>query len=93
MDNQLGLELEAQCLMVRINERLRGRFTESVRELQLMVRDGGLVLSGRARSFYAKQQVQHVVMEITDLPIRANEIRVTWPSVGRHAGKRLSEPR
>jgi len=34
------------------------------------------VLQGRTRTYHAKQLAQHAVMEITELPILANEIRV-----------------
>jgi 23S rRNA G2069 N7-methylase RlmK/C1962 C5-methylase RlmI len=60
-------ELEEQ-----IQRRLRGR----VRDFQLILRDDGLVLRGHTCTYYAKQLAQHAVMEATDLPIRANEIKV-----------------
>jgi hypothetical protein len=41
-----------------------------------MVRDGGLVLRGRAHTYYAKQLAQHAVMDNHPLPILANEIEV-----------------
>ena len=47
-----------------------------VRDFCLLVREGGLVLHGYARAYYAKQLAQHAVMEATDLPILANEIVV-----------------
>lgn len=47
-----------------------------VRDFCLLVREGGLVLHGYARAYYAKQLAQHAVMEATDLPILANEIAV-----------------
>jgi hypothetical protein len=47
-----------------------------VRDLQLSVRDGGIVLRGVARTFHAKQVAQHAVMRNTDIPIAANEINV-----------------
>jgi hypothetical protein len=53
--------------------RLAGR----VHEFQLMVWAGGLVLLGRARTYYAKQLAQHAVMEATGLPILANKIEVS----------------
>jgi hypothetical protein len=61
-------ELEA-----RVIRRLRGQ----VREFQLVVTDGGLILRGRCRTYYVKQLVQHAVMEDSDRPILANEIEVT----------------
>jgi hypothetical protein len=52
---------------------LRGR----VWHLQLLFCDGGLILRGRASTYYAKQLAQHAIMQATDLPVRANEIEVT----------------
>ena len=60
------LEAHVQC-------QLNGR----VRDLRLLVRGRGLVLQGRSATYYAKQLVQHAVMEATGLPILANEIEVS----------------
>ena len=59
------MEAHVQC-------RVNGR----VRNLRLLVRGHGLVLQGRARTYYAKQLAQHAVMDATGLPILANEIEV-----------------
>jgi hypothetical protein len=67
---ELGTALEQ--LEAQVERRLFGR----VRDLQLRVREGGLVLHGRAATYYAKQLAQHAVMQATELPIRANEIQV-----------------
>jgi hypothetical protein len=48
-----------------------------VRDFCLVVRDRGLVLRGRALSYYVKQLAQHAVMQTTRLPIRNNEIEVS----------------
>ena len=55
-----------------INRRLGNR----VRDLRVVKREGGLVLSGRASTYHAKQLAQHAAMEVSDLPILANEIEV-----------------
>ncbi len=52
------------------------RLTGQIREFQLVLTDGGLILRGRARTYYAKQLAQHAVMDATGLPIVANEIEV-----------------
>jgi hypothetical protein len=57
---------------IHVGCRLGGR----LRDFRLLVRDHGLVLQGHAQTYYAKQLAQHAVMEVTDLPIRANEIAV-----------------
>ncbi|HVK09407.1 MAG TPA: BON domain-containing protein [Gemmataceae bacterium] len=51
---------------------LRGRLTG----LRIELLDGGVVLSGTARSFYAKQLALHAVMTGTHLPVVRNEIQV-----------------
>jgi hypothetical protein len=53
-------------------QKLHGR----VWNVRLLVEDGCVTLLGQARSYYAKQLAQHVVMEIVELPIRANQIQV-----------------
>jgi hypothetical protein len=47
-----------------------------VRDFRLLLRGRGLVLQGRAPTYYAKQLAQHAIMEATPLPILANEIEV-----------------
>jgi hypothetical protein len=59
-------------LETHVQSRLNGR----VRHLRLAARGCGLILTGRARTYYAKQLAQHAVMEATSLPILANEIEV-----------------
>jgi osmotically-inducible protein OsmY len=56
-----------------ILSRLRGRICD----LRVLRHDGGLVLQGRTRTYYAKQLAQHAVMETTPVPIIANEITVS----------------
>jgi hypothetical protein len=43
----------------------------------LLVREKGLVLQGRARTYHVKQLAQQAVMEAAHMPIRANEIVVS----------------
>jgi hypothetical protein len=63
--------------LMRAEEHLRCRMSGRVREFRLLVRDQGLVLQGHAHTYYAKQLVQHAVMETLNLPIKANEIEVS----------------
>lgn len=51
---------------------LRGRLSD----ISLSVHLGGVVITGRTRSYYVKQLAQHAVMERVSLPIVANEITV-----------------
>jgi len=63
---------EAARLESHVQCRLSGR----VHDLRLLIHNEGVVLQGRARTYYAKQLAQHAVMEATPLPIRANDIEV-----------------
>jgi hypothetical protein len=63
--------------LTRIEEHIQSRLMGRVRDLQLVVRDNGLVLRGHSHSYYAKQLAQHAVMEATRVPFQANEIEVT----------------
>ncbi len=55
---------------------LRRQLCGHVRDFQLEPFGQGLILRGRANSYYAKQVAQEAVMEATDLPIEANQIAV-----------------
>lgn len=61
-------------------ERLEGhvhrRMGGQLRDFQLQVERSGLILQGRAATYYAKQLAQHAIMEASDLPILANRIEV-----------------
>jgi hypothetical protein len=63
---------EIDQLAVSVQGQLAGR----VSDLRLLLQDDGLVLRGRARSYDAKQLVQHLVMRATELPLLANDIEV-----------------
>jgi hypothetical protein len=41
-----------------------------------VIQDNGLILRGQAHTYFAKQLAQHAAMEVTELPILANEIEV-----------------
>ena len=72
MDIELPGIVEIDQLEAQVQSRLNGR----IRDLRLLVRGHGLVLQGRAVTYYAKQLAQHAVMDATDFPILANEIEV-----------------
>ena len=55
-----------------VKQRLHGR----VRELRLVALDQGLILQGQTSTYYAKQLAQHAAMEVSGLPILANNIEV-----------------
>lgn len=52
------------------------RLGNRIRDLRVVRRDGGLVLYGRTATYHAKQLAQHAAMEMSTLPILANEIEV-----------------
>jgi hypothetical protein len=62
----------------RIESHLRSQLGSRVRHLRVVCRTAGVVLQGCARAYHAKQLAQHLVMEIANLPILANEIEVCW---------------
>jgi hypothetical protein len=66
---------EIDRLVTAVQNQLAGR----VSDLRLLLRDRGLVLQGRARSYYAKQLAQHAVIMATELPLLSNDIEVLSP--------------
>lgn len=75
MGNQ-AIKYEGPDDVAWLEAQIQGRLRDYVRDFRMVVRDGGLFLYGRARTYYAKQLVQHGVMGLCRLPIRANEIQV-----------------
>ena len=63
-------------LTTQLEMRVRVRLGGQIRDFRVMCREGGLILQGRSQTYYAKQLAQHVVMEVTSIPIIANEIEV-----------------
>jgi hypothetical protein len=53
------------------------RSGRQIRDLRVFQHEKGLVLRGRASTYYLKQLAQHVAMESTGLPILNNQIDVT----------------
>ena len=75
--------MEAQLLTMnclteeeRLENLLQTRLGSRVRDLRVQLQDMGLILLGRASTYHAKQLAQHAVMEVSSLPIHANEINV-----------------
>ena len=63
--------------MDRLGARVRLQLSGRLSDFGLRLGDGGLVLRGRAHTYYVKQLAQHAVMETTDVPILRNEIEVS----------------
>ena len=57
-----------------IQRQLLGRVR--LRRFRVLVQEQGVVLQGCAPTYYAKQLAQHAAMEVSGLPIMANEIEV-----------------
>ena len=49
-----------------------------IRNLRVLIQDERVVLRGQTDTYYAKQLAQHAVLDVTDLPILANEIEVRY---------------
>ena len=61
----------------RLETHIQARLGSRVRHVRVMCRNNGVILQGSAHTYYAKQLAQQSVMEVTDLPILANEIEVS----------------
>lgn len=73
----------AEALESLLQRRLSGR----VHELRVECQTEGVVLRGWTRTYYAKQMAQHVVMDVTDWPILANEIVVRSDTTTAFSGR------
>jgi hypothetical protein len=60
----------------RIRRLVREQLNSRLRDFEVVVTADGLVLTGRSRTYYAKQIAQHLVMNVSGLPILANRIEV-----------------
>jgi hypothetical protein len=76
-DNLALAELRIQC-------QLAGR----IFGFEVSLLDQGLVLRGRARTYYAKQLAQQAVMKCIDLPVWANEIEVCGDGPSQRGNER-----
>jgi hypothetical protein len=55
---------------------MQSRLGHRIRDLRVLVLPGGVILQGRATTYHAKQLAQHAAMQLSSLPILANEIEV-----------------
>jgi len=67
-------ETAADQLVVLIRRHVRRPVR--MRDFRVVVQEQDLVLHGCAPTFFAKQLAQHAAMEVSGLPIAANEIEV-----------------
>ena len=61
----------------RLGAQVQHELSGRLREFRLKRKGEGVVLTGRARTYYAKQLAQHAVMRATVLPILGNVIEVS----------------
>jgi|SRR3972149_4607891 len=74
MSNDSTTFRQAEQLESLVQRQLLGRVR--VRRFRVLVQEQGVVLQGCASTYYAKQLAQHAAMEVSGLPILANEIKV-----------------
>ncbi len=60
----------------QVESALHNRLGGRVSNLQVIFHDAGVVLRGRAATYYAKQLAQHAAMELAGLNVLANDIEV-----------------
>lgn len=61
---------------LHLETQTQARLGSRVRHFKVCRRNQGVILQGTAQTYYAKQLAQHFVMELSSLPILANEIEV-----------------
>lgn len=72
MISEAVLPSSVEQVEAQVQSRLGGR----IRDLEVHVRQNGLILKGRTATYHAKQLAQHAVMELGWLPLLANDIEV-----------------
>ena len=68
--------LATQAKLDELELKLQRQFSGRVADFRVFHLGGGIVLRGFTRTYYLKQLAQQAVMNLTDLPILANEIEV-----------------
>ena len=61
---------------VHLETLMQRRLGNRIRDLRVLVRANGVILQGWATTYHAKQLAQHAAMEMSSLPILANDIEV-----------------
>jgi hypothetical protein len=67
-----SVPVSAEFLETLVQRRLGTR----IRGLRVIVHEDGIMLQGVVSTYHAKQLAQHAAMDLTDLPILANDIEV-----------------
>jgi hypothetical protein len=60
----------------RLESLMTRRLGNRIRNLRVKLLPTGVILQGRAATYYAKQLAQHAAMELGQAPILANDIEV-----------------
>jgi hypothetical protein len=63
-------------LLYQIEKDVLWQLRGQIQRLHLEMHDGGLILRGRAYSFYGKQLALHAVKTRTEIPVVANRVEV-----------------
>jgi hypothetical protein len=71
----ISMSQPLSSLVERLTAHVQARLPDGVHDFCVQLFNEGLVLTGWAQSYYAKQRVQQCLREITDLPV-TNEIQV-----------------
>jgi hypothetical protein len=79
LEREAVVKEELDSVMAHLTSHLRGR----LHDVSVSVHRDGVVIRGKAGSYYVKQLAQHAVMEAVSLPIAANEIEVSPPHGAR----------
>ncbi len=72
----MNADLTSRQTAERLETLLQRRVGNRIQDLRVLVRPAGIILQGRAPTYHAKQLAQHAAMELTPVPILANDIEV-----------------
>ena len=64
-------------LLHQVATQLRSRCGDQFRDLRVIVHHNGLILQGRARTYFGKQMAQEVAKSVSGVAIIGNEIEVS----------------
>lgn len=79
MENQIlqqNVNMPLNRLADQVLAHIQCRLGGQVRNLQVLIRDDGLVLQGHTQTYYAKQLAHHTAIEVAKLRNVVNEIQV-----------------
>ncbi len=74
-------QTQQQVLRTKLAQCIMGRSSGGIRDLQVDVSSGRVVLQGRAKTYYAKQLAQEAARQVHKLAELVNEIVVDSSSV------------